>query len=128
MMRRTYPLLLALPLLLSACGRPGDATLVTRRTVDGADTVHVVTEVARGIARFHCESARSGTCRIVAYARTCEREVSVRGRRIDEHCTTRTLARLDVAAGVTRAVRGLPAIFGQCADDRAAPDPAACAK
>ena len=128
MVRRLYPLLIALPMLLPACDRLGGATIVTRSTVDGTDTVHVVTEVAREIARFRCEAARSGTCRIVAYARTCESALSLKERRVEEHCTTRALARLDVAAGDAREVRGLPPSFGQCADDRAAPDLGSCAK
>jgi len=126
MHRRLYPLVVALPMLLPACDRLGATTMVTRSTIDGADTVHVVTEVAHDVARFHCKAARSGLCRIVVFTRTCEQDVSLRDARIDERCTTRALARIDVDAGSTRELRGLPAGMRQCAGDEAQPDLAAC--
>ena len=127
MTRRLHPLALLLPVLLVGCGDLGRTEYVFRTSADGVDTVHVVTEVVRDLARFRCVSARSGSCSIVVFTRTCEHAVSLREARIDEHCSTRAVAHLDVAAGAVRALRGLPAGFRQCAaGDGAAPDLATC--
>jgi hypothetical protein len=121
-------LVIALPLLLPACDDLAASTIDTRTTHDGTDTVHVVTEVAKDLARFHCLAARGGQCRIVVYTRSCERDVSLREARIDEHCTTQALARLEVPKGATRELRGLPATLRQCAGDAATPDLGECAR
>jgi hypothetical protein len=126
MHRRLYPLVIALPMLLPACDNLGHTTITTRSSTDGQDTVHVVTEVVKDVARFQCLSSRSGLCRIVVFTRTCDYEVSVREGRMGERCTTQALARLDVASGETREVRGLPAAIKQCASDDTAPVLAGC--
>jgi hypothetical protein len=123
---RLHASVVAVPMLLSACDGMGHTTITTRSSVDGRDTVHVVTEVVKDVARFRCLASRSGLCRIVVFTRTCNLEVSIRDGAMDERCTTRALARLDVATGATRELRGMPAAIRQCASDVAAPALASC--
>src|SRR5687768_15182146 len=123
---RLYASVVVMPMLLPACDGMGHTTITTRSSVDGQDTVHVVTEVVRDVARFRCLASRSGLCRIVVFTRTCERELSIRGAKLDERCTSRALARLDVETGATRELRGMPAAIRQCASDAATPALASC--
>jgi hypothetical protein len=120
------PIALSATLALSACDGVGHTTLVTRTTIDGADTVHVVTDVAKDVARFHCLSSRSGRCRIVVYTRHCEYALAAGSGRLGETCTTQALARLEVDTGATRELHGLPTALRQCASDEATPNLASC--
>ena len=123
------PLALALATVLSvaACARVERTTLSHRSSEDGVTTVHVQTTVEAGRATFLCRASRSGTCRILVYARSCRLDVVLREGRVDEQCETRVLDRLELRTTERRVVAGLPEGFRQCVAHGAMPALPGCA-
>ena len=112
---------------LAACNRVPRTMMVHRSSVDGETSIEVRTEIVRDQATFRCVSSRTGQCRIALYARTCRVDVSLREGRVDEQCTVRSLATLEINRGGEKAVQGLPPDFRLCAAPDAMPVAPACA-
>ena len=112
---------------LSACNRASRTTMVHRSSVDGEYTIQVQTEIVRDKATFRCVTSRTGQCRIAVWAQTCRRDVSLRQARIDEQCTVRSLASIEINRGGQQAVQGLPEGFSLCVAPDAMPVAPECA-
>ncbi|WMJ67668.1 hypothetical protein [Stenotrophomonas sp. 24(2023)] len=107
------PLLLAslAVLAIAGCDRPGTgstSTSITHVRANGVDTVHSKVTVTGGIARFDCIASRSGRCHYLVLDPRCS---------VDAACDQPPLRRLEVEAGKTTEVTGLPKGFQQCVSD-----------
>ncbi|HVJ36990.1 MAG TPA: hypothetical protein VM687_04195 [Stenotrophomonas sp.] len=102
-----YFCLMAVP----GCHEGRGVTTITRASTDGHDTLFSKITSREGVADFHCLASTTGHCHYLVFADDCQAGQA-------GHCQRRTLQRLDLEAGQTYQVKGLPEGFQLCVDGK----------
>ena len=101
----------------------GSHTLVTRAVANGVDVLYSRTTTIADAADITCVRSASGSCHYRLQARDC---IASRSRAVAGPCTADPPRQFVLAAGTSKAIVDLPAVFTLCVDQGSEVGHASC--